>query len=499
MKPRTLLILTAVVLALGAFIWFYERDLPGSRERQEMADKLLGGLEAPEVTHLTITLDDQKVRLERLRPPEEDEGVGDGESEAGDDGAPIVTPSVRWRLLEPYDAKADARTLDTLLRDLVRLEKKRTLDDPDRSELGLEPPRVTVTLETEEGQRVVEVGDELPVSGGRVVSLAGEDDVHVVEGDFFAAVTRKPGDWRSREVFDAENRDIVRVRFVPPEGERTVTLARQGERRFRLETPVEDYADRDEANRLILTMTDLAIQQFLDEASPDELGLEEPSSWIEAEIRGRDETVRLELGSVADAELGRYHARLGEQIVTLDVQNLLDLLGRSPGEWRSPRLTELQIFQVDAVEVEQAGAEPFAVERDEPNWRRDGEPVLYAPVRKLLLAATSTKADRVVPVTEAAGEGLLAGEPTLTLTLVAEEEDETATEELTVYPAVDGELPVTTDRREVVLLLTGENVSSLTEGVEGVRNAPLAEEDEPAEIDVEVEEGDGEVPESTDG
>ena len=33
MRPRTLLILLVLVLGLGAFIWFYERELPSSEER----------------------------------------------------------------------------------------------------------------------------------------------------------------------------------------------------------------------------------------------------------------------------------------------------------------------------------------------------------------------------------------------------------------------------------------------------------------------------------
>jgi hypothetical protein len=31
-KPRTLLVLTVVVAALAAFVWFYERKLPTSEE-----------------------------------------------------------------------------------------------------------------------------------------------------------------------------------------------------------------------------------------------------------------------------------------------------------------------------------------------------------------------------------------------------------------------------------------------------------------------------------
>jgi len=40
-RPRTLLVLLIVVVALGAFIRFYERDLPSSEERAKQAKKVL--------------------------------------------------------------------------------------------------------------------------------------------------------------------------------------------------------------------------------------------------------------------------------------------------------------------------------------------------------------------------------------------------------------------------------------------------------------------------
>jgi hypothetical protein len=49
MRGRTLLVLLAVVLALGAYIRFYERDLPGSEEREAQARRLSPGLEVDAV------------------------------------------------------------------------------------------------------------------------------------------------------------------------------------------------------------------------------------------------------------------------------------------------------------------------------------------------------------------------------------------------------------------------------------------------------------------
>ena len=53
MRPRTLAALFLVVAGLLAFIWFYERELPSSDERVELAKRVLS-VEADDVRGLTL-------------------------------------------------------------------------------------------------------------------------------------------------------------------------------------------------------------------------------------------------------------------------------------------------------------------------------------------------------------------------------------------------------------------------------------------------------------
>ena len=64
MQPRRLLILVVVVLALGAYVWFVDRDLPSSEERAELAKKVLP-VELPDVLGLVLEWDENRVVLER--------------------------------------------------------------------------------------------------------------------------------------------------------------------------------------------------------------------------------------------------------------------------------------------------------------------------------------------------------------------------------------------------------------------------------------------------
>jgi hypothetical protein len=145
MKPKTLLVLTALVAVLAAFIWFVERDLPSSEERAERATRVLP-VEPDEVAAVEIDWGGETVRLERRASHE----GGDGEGE----DAPAAP---EWRMTVPYDARADRAQVDTLLVALTGLRKSRTLEDVDRAEVGLDAPRGGVTLVTVAGERSLRV------------------------------------------------------------------------------------------------------------------------------------------------------------------------------------------------------------------------------------------------------------------------------------------------------------------------------------------------------
>jgi hypothetical protein len=85
MKARSLASLGALVLLLGAFIWFFERDLPGTDERAERAKRVLA-FEADEITELVIERDEGTVRLSR---PAAVEGDADADADGDQDEARV--------------------------------------------------------------------------------------------------------------------------------------------------------------------------------------------------------------------------------------------------------------------------------------------------------------------------------------------------------------------------------------------------------------------------
>lgn len=471
MRPRTLAVLAALVLGLGAFIWLYERKQPSTEERAQQAKKVLR-LEPDAVESVTLEWDGQRVRLEREPAAEKQDG-GEEDDEKIEETASSLAPPRAWRLVEPFAAPADRLAIERLLDGLTGLEKRRTLTGPDRKGLGLEPPRVKAVLATKEGETALEVGAEIPAAGALALAVAGRPEVFVVDASIHADLTKAPGEWRSRELFPGQRADVERITLVA-DGRRLL-LARRGET-FWLESPLVDRADREKADRLLGDLAALRVHTFLDPPTPllAELGLEPPQAVVEAVLAGREAPFRLELGAPSNADPTRRYARVGTQLFETDTQ-LAAALGEPAEAWRSLALSGLEVYRVDKLAVSDPQG-TVELERSGPDWKRGPDTVPFTTVSDLLYAVTGARGEELLGRDETA-RGAPLGEPEITIQLTAS--DGTA-ETLKMYaPRAGGLVPATADGRDAVLLLPPAAAAELRAKLQAMRMAKAVPEAPP--------------------
>ena len=287
MKPRTLAIVAALALGLAAFIAFYERDLPSSDERRQGAKRVLT-LDKKQIDELIIERRAPSAENIHLRRTAATKAAGqaagpDNQATAADDpdaNTFSLTPTGQpiWRLEKPLQALADGWAIDRLLDSLIGLDTQRRLEDPDRSGLGLDAPRIVVTLRGSFGERVLDVGSALPVGNAMAVAVRGEDSAAIVSDAVFAELGKPAGDWRSREVFVGD-RETVRSIDLGRGAER-VSIVRDGEG-YRVAAPFTDRADRDKVNALISELASLRAQSFVEPVSAEVESGFANAPWIE--------------------------------------------------------------------------------------------------------------------------------------------------------------------------------------------------------------------------
>lgn len=463
MRGRTVLALLVVVAGLAAFIAFYERDLPSSEERQAQAKKVLG-IDAEAVHGLSIESTATAVRLRR-----------------GESGG--------WRLLEPLEAAADDGAVDQLVEALVGLGKQRTLTGVDATTVGLDPPRLRVVVELEEGSRQLDLGSSVPGSKSLVASIADDPQVYVVSDSILADLEKEPDLWRDRVVFHGDREAVARW-VVAGNGERRVVVRRGAE--FWLEEPVADRADDDRVNELLSDLEGLRVGTFIaspasgtdEDAAVRGMGLDLPEWIVEVSTAGDERPFRLEVGAPVGDLPDRRFGRVGEQFFEADSQ-LFAHLARPLAEWLSRRWTDLPAYRIDGVgfsgrflqdaaAAHQVEAHRVEWSRDGGEWRRGAERVDSSLVDTLLDAVTGAEAEAVMAGPEAAALRARLGEPGWTLSLRSSAAA-TATD-LTAWPPLpDGRFPVGVTGRDSLLLLLPAVAGEIDRGVQAaVAAAPVA-------------------------
>jgi hypothetical protein len=468
MKPRTLLILLAVVLALGAFIFFYERKLPSSEERATLGKKVLE-LDKAEVTAVAIDSPKGKIRLER---------TGGAAAPKAKEGEPAPeAPAVEWRIVQPLAARADSFAVDRLLDGLAALEKTRTLDDVDPKAVGLDKPRAVVRLTTraegETVEKVLQLGAEVPPGGSLIAAVPGQKGAYVVGDAILSEVDKAPGEWRDRLVFRGDRERIRSITLTGAAGG-PVVLARRADD-FWIERPFADRADHDLVDGLLSDLTGLTADRYLDGSRPPSaLGLQPPRATVDVAFSGVTPPVRIELGTAvtgaaapegqSSGELG--YARVGD--VTFEVRTRLgESALRAPADWRALQLSAFEVHQVDSATVRDDRT-ALELTRAETDWKRGDTLISYLPVSDLLFAVIGARAERLLTPAEA--RSLQAGSPKPLLTFELRTKD-AGNETLVLYPPVQGGVPARASGREVVLLLPADALQQIQAKVKAVREA----------------------------
>ena len=446
MRPRTVLILLVLVVGLVAFIELYEGDLPSSDERAAL-DRLVLPIERGGILAIDLESDVGTISFERA----EETGV-----------------EADWRMTRPYEAPADKDLMRILIDGLVELEKKRALDGMDRSEAGLEPPRMTVVLTEADTRHRLEVGAEIPAAEAMIVAVEGSDGPWVVDDLVWADLSRPAGDWRRRQVFPFDPATIQRVAITNEAGVLELSN-REGD--FWIDGSVVDRADATRVEELLAALSSLEIGQFVDgqlgSERRREIGLDAGARELEVEVDGVDSPFRLLWGApVADTENRSYAEAAGQVFeVESSLGSYLETVAQE--DWRSRAVSGLEAFEIDSLQVVQPDRETLQLQRSGAEWQRNNQRITFPSVSELLYAVTGLEA---FGFDDSSTKKRGPGEPPESLLKIVLG-NENRLETLVFEDSDEGAVVVWSDERPSGLLLTRVQFTELLQNLESVRAA----------------------------
>ena len=446
MSSRKLLILTGVVVALFAFIFFFERKMPTTADREQKGD-LHWDLPEDRVERILLARGGETVELAK---------TGDV-----------------WALVRPEAFPADSLAAGELASSLADL--KNPGGEPEAEgkpeDYGLAEPGTTATFTwTEPGNpakklsRTVAFGIDIPGTDVTAARVAGSPGVFFVPASVAASVRKPADELKSKDVFGTTPPDVVRLEVARGRG--ALALAKKNGVWW-LEQPVADLADRDAVDRLSGDLSALRVTEFLPRSQATDLaslGLSPPAFRVTlTDAKGGKHVV--DLGSTRSEGDTAYAARQG-QVFTVG-SALLEELSKEAVGLRDKRLVRFERSAVNGIDARFDGARRSFV-RKEAGWSVDGRPLLAAAADDLLTAIADAESTGFLDEGVARTLSVRASEAEITVRLAAG-----APWKVALYP-LRSELAATVSGRPGAFTVTREAATRLSTAVAKAATTPPA-------------------------
>jgi hypothetical protein len=224
-RTGSTLILLAVALGLGGYLYFVESERPVADEN---AKPKVFTYESSKITQLHIKSSAGEIT-------EFHKGANDA-----------------WTIVKPTTAAADRSSVSDVVTNLANLEEERVVDEnaSDLAAYGLAEPRVDVTFHVEgekEPKRIL-LGEKTPASTGNYAKLPSGNRIFLVNSSLETAADRSTFDFRDKTALAFDQTNVTSLELAS--AGRTIRLEKSGDD-WKLVKPIQAPADFTSVNGVI--------------------------------------------------------------------------------------------------------------------------------------------------------------------------------------------------------------------------------------------------------
>ena len=344
MKLSTTLVLLAIAIGLGIFVWVLDRRSPGNRGLARSA--YLVDLDRNDVTQLEIENGDTKTRLQK---------TSDG-----------------WRLTAPMADRADPKVIDTLLYSAQFLKRSDSITnlgkgDQKRNYLkqfGVLRSRLILRCIGKQTHVELQFGGETAVEGSCYVRVDSKDDVFVTDNDLKNLVSKSPDFFRDHELTPFLAPEIDRIVLTQAAGE--IELIRQQDQ-WQIERPIKARASQAAVSRMLKKISETPVLQFRDEEAGGEFETETSPSAIS--LFSGQSKVKIACGAPVSNQPGHIYVRVSDRPSTFIVEeSLAQTLDQRPNDLRDRKIVRLNPDLIDRITINTKGQPSAQLSRKEGRW-----------------------------------------------------------------------------------------------------------------------------------
>ena len=222
--------------------------------------------------------------------------------------------SDNWQLKVPFLANADNEKVNQMLDDILNKRVKHTLEVPELTQYGLDPPSITLSLWTDGTlpAATFRIGNKA-INFSVYVQEKSEARIFLIESSALDDLTKSPTDLRDRSVgrFNPEMVSNIQFKFGDRSStsqSRTVDCEKR-DRIWYVTHPIETKADAQEIETVLSELLLFQVSTFekdgIDAIHPSQLekyGLDRPH--IQMKFTDRDQTYVFDIGAPVPTETG---------------------------------------------------------------------------------------------------------------------------------------------------------------------------------------------------
>jgi hypothetical protein len=397
MNWRTTLILAVVVLAVFAYLRFFEMKKPSTGEARRQAQNVVN-FDRSKIDGIIIQNGDEKIEIRRR--------------------------DNKWRLEIPIKDQADAALVENLLSDLETWQKEGTIPakdiDADKSKLneyGLNRPKLKLKLIGSDRPPEILFGKDAALEGRMYVRFENSKETFLAKQSVKKDVDKKAEEFRDKKLTDVTTAQVRRIALKTPAGE--MELEKKGDH-WDIVKPLRARADDEKVGDLIAQVTTARIQQFVADDHGDlrPYGLAEPRGSItlfsqegskdqkveiadSIKVFGQDDKGQmLQIGSVPEKEKDQVYVRFAPRgaVYTLP-KKIQEALNTKPADLRDDHLVRIDTNVLDRIMIDVPGRGKTVLARKDGNWTiasRNNAPADSRAVRRLIDALQNARVTRFV-------------------------------------------------------------------------------------------------------
>ena len=373
MSGRRTLLMLAVLIGLGGYIYFIDLD----RQRTAQDAKTLLQFDSDAVTQVALVYPDRELHL------------------AKDDGG--------WNITAPLEARADTSAVDNLVNAVNQAEVSRTLDDPqpDLALYGLDSPVATVRLTLEDGTQLplIRIGKDTPVGYSVYVQRAGEDTILLTPQALRLGMTKQTKDLRDKAVLVFQQERVSQIEVQRPAETETPVVLRKAENGWTVRAaprgrpgqtlgpaPTDQQADEASVNTFLSSLSGMRAQDFIEHPvlELEEFGLDPPQLAVTLTLDGDGEeappALRLLVGREKATDQGtrQRHIKRGDaETLYLVGDWIFGDLNKTAHDFRDKTVARFAKEAVARIEVKRQDGEGFLLTCSdcggEANWQIDAQ------------------------------------------------------------------------------------------------------------------------------